>query len=174
MEFCPGGDLGQALRAREKAGAPLSEDEAMLSFVQVCLALDYIHTQGFLHRDVKASNVFISSSGALKLGDFGIAKVLGASECTRTFVGTPFYLSPELLQDESYGHKSDVWAAGCLLYELCALRRPFHGQSIPAVCIKVHFLFTYIKGKIRIYKWSIPMNTVLEPPLQLIINWRRY
>ena len=93
-----------------------------------------------IHRDVKLSNVFISSNGWLKLGDFGIAKVLDAEQsCARTFVGTPTYLSPEILQEKAYSSKTDVWAAGCLLYELCALVKPFQGHSFSAVCVKVSY-----------------------------------
>jgi serine/threonine protein kinase len=73
--------------------------------------------------------------------DFGIARVLNSdTEMARTVIGTPYYLSPELCEDRPYNRKSDVWALGCVLYELCTLKRAFDGQSLPAlvrVCVCV-------------------------------------
>ena len=69
--------------------------------------------------------VFLSSNGIVKLGDFGLAKALGQTTFTHTYVGTPYYMSPELIQEKSYDTKSDIWSLGCLIYELCASRPPF-------------------------------------------------
>ena len=70
----------------------------------------------------------MTKSGLLKLGDFGIARVLtSTTEMAATVVGTPYYLSPEIVQSNSYGFKTDVWSVGILLYEMCALRPPFNG-----------------------------------------------
>lgn len=70
----------------------------------------------------------------VKLGDFGIARVLNSdTEMARTVIGTPYYLSPELCEDRPYNRKSDVWALGCVLYELCTLKRAFDGNSLPAL-----------------------------------------
>eukprot|EP00967_Tisochrysis_lutea_P014469 scaffold16241_cov20-Tisochrysis_lutea.AAC.1 len=64
-----------------------------------------------------------------------IARVLNSdTEMARTVIGTPYYLSPELCEDRPYNRKSDVWALGCVLYELCTLKRAFDGQSLPALC----------------------------------------
>lgn len=66
----------------------------------------------------------------MKLGDLGLAKVLGARNAlARTFVGTPYYLSPEQCSDKPYNNKSDVWALGVVLYELCTLKRPFEAEN---------------------------------------------
>ena len=84
-----------------------------------------------MHRDIKALNVFLTSNDIVKLGDFGIARVMAStSEMAATVVGTPYYLSPEIVQNNTYDNKSDVWSIGVLLYELCALRPPFNGQNI--------------------------------------------
>ena len=89
-------------------------------FVQICAALKYIHKRRVLHRDVKASNVFLTASGCVKLGDFGISRVLqGTRDKATTVAGTPAYMSPEMCQSKEYTLKSDIWALGCLLYELC-------------------------------------------------------
>ena len=72
-------------------------------FVQICLALKHVHDQRILHRDLKTQNIFLTSNGKIKLGDFGIARVLNNTmECARTLVGTPYYLSPELCMEKPY------------------------------------------------------------------------
>lgn len=77
-----------------------------------------------LHRDIKPANIFLDKT--VKLGDFGLARILNEnSEFAHTQVGTPYYMSPELIEDNKYNDKSDIWACGCLLYEMCALQPPF-------------------------------------------------
>lgn len=92
-------------------------------FVQICLGLNYIHSKRILHRDLKASNIFVTQTYCLKIGDFGIAKTLeGTLEAALTIVGTPYYMSPELCLSKPYTLKSDIWSLGCLLYEMAALK----------------------------------------------------
>lgn len=119
---CEGGDLAAVIKERKEANKPFSEDELMQWFVQLCLALKHIHENRILHRDLKASNVFLTARNCVKLGDFGISKVLeGTLEAAMTVVGTPYYMSPEVCQSKPYTLKSDIWALGCLLYEMCTL-----------------------------------------------------
>ncbi|KDO25899.1 NEK/NEK1 protein kinase [Saprolegnia parasitica CBS 223.65] len=100
----------------------------------VCLGLHAMHAQGILHRDIKSHNVFISNSGQYILGDLGISRELtGRNNMASTFVGTPYFLSPEQCAGERYTFSADVWALGCLLYELCALTYPFTGATTPAL-----------------------------------------
>lgn len=83
-----------------------------------------------MHRDLKSSNIFICSDGNIKLGDFGIAKVLKHSDdFAKTIVGTPYYLSPEICQRKPYNKSSDIWSLGCILYELMNLKHAFEGES---------------------------------------------
>lgn len=134
-----GGDLAQKisdLQTRNK-GKPevardyFSEEQILHWFTQICLALKHCHDRKIMHRDIKALNVFLTSNDIVKLGDFGIARVMAStSEMAATVVGTPYYLSPEIVQNNTYDNKSDVWSIGVLLYELCALRPPFNGQNI--------------------------------------------
>jgi serine/threonine protein kinase len=75
-----------------------------------------------LHRDIKPENVFLDKSLNVKLGDFGLSRTVEHQEAfAETFVGTPYYMSPELVEESKYNTKSDIWALGCLMYELCAL-----------------------------------------------------
>lgn len=97
----------------------------------MCLAVKHVHDRKILHRDIKAQNVFMVKNGLLKLGDFGIARVLNqTSEMAATVVGTPYYLSPEIVQSNKYGFPTDIWSLGVLLYEICALRPPFNGANL--------------------------------------------
>lgn len=91
-----------------------------------------------LHRDLKPENVFVTSSGQLKLGDFGIASVLGGStELAKTCVGSPCYLSPEIIQGLPYSYKSDVWSLGVLLYRIASNRFPFDAANLAQLALKI-------------------------------------
>merc|ERR1719188_1148068 len=105
---------------------------------QALLALKYIHDKHVLHRDLKPSNFFISKSGSLKMGDFGIAKVLSCTiACAQTQIGTLYYLSPEVCQEKPYAWPADIWSMGCILYELCALKVPFDATNISSLVQKI-------------------------------------
>jgi len=131
MEHADGGDLTAAITHRKNSGNRWAEDELMRIFVQICLALKHVHDQNILHRDLKSQNIFLTSKGIVKLGDFGIAKVLDASEGqANTQIGTPYYLSPEICESLPYGRQSDVWSLGVVLFELMALELPFQGTCV--------------------------------------------
>ncbi len=107
-------------------------------FTQMALALKHCHDRKLLHRDLKSQNVFLTSKNYVKLGDFGIAKVLEhTSDKANTVVGTPYYLSPEIVQGQPYSFASDVWSLGVILYEMCALRPPFLATNLPALGLKI-------------------------------------
>jgi serine/threonine protein kinase len=119
MEYADGGDLTGAVQRRKTANQPWQEDEVMRIFVQICLALKHVHDQNILHRDLKSQNIFLTSNGIVKLGDFGIAKVLDASgDQARTQIGTPYYLSPEICESKPYDRSSDIWSLGTH-HEVC-------------------------------------------------------
>ena len=85
--------------------------------------------QAILHRDLKPENVFLDADQNVKLGDFGLSKQMAAQAFANTYVGTPYYMSPELATGQPYDIKSDVWALGCIVYELCALCPPFDASN---------------------------------------------
>ncbi|KAF8609003.1 kinase-like protein [Ceratobasidium sp. AG-I] len=144
MEFCGGGDLSGAIKQMRRQNKHIPEDTIWSYFAQILLALHHCHfpnskasadapnpgpsrpTQQILHRDLKPENVFLDSDGYVKLGDFGLAKQISYATFTQTYVGTPYYMSPELINEKQYDTKSDIWSLGCLIYELCAQNPPFH------------------------------------------------
>jgi len=102
------------------------------------LALKHCHDKRILHRDLKAQNIFLTSKNFIKLGDFGIAKVLEHTmDKARTIVGTPFYVSPEIIDGMPYGFASDIWSLGVILYEMCALKPPFVANSLSGLGMKI-------------------------------------
>jgi NIMA (never in mitosis gene a)-related kinase len=136
MEYANGGDLKAKIDSRR--GKLFSEAEILQLFVQLCLAIDHMHSKRMLHRDLKSQNVFLTQDGMIKLGDFGISTVLrNTHEMKKTMCGTPYYFSPELCRGERYNNKSDVWALGCILYELASLTHAFEANSMKGLVAKI-------------------------------------
>lgn len=135
----------------------LTEDEIVRYFEQICQALSYLHNRKILHRDLKTKNIFIckqerqphaekhggldqeTGSLLMKVGDFGIARFLnGTIELAHTSIGTPYYLSPEICESKAYDYKSDIWALGCVLFELMSLgRHPFEAKNMKGLVVKI-------------------------------------
>ncbi|NWW92659.1 NEK1 kinase, partial [Rhynochetos jubatus] len=136
MDYCEGGDLFKKINAQK--GTLFSEDQILDWFVQICLALKHIHDRKILHRDIKSQNIFLTKDGTIQLGDFGIARVLNSTaELARTCIGTPYYLSPEICQNKPYNNKSDIWALGCVLYEMCTLKHAFEAGNMKNLVLKI-------------------------------------
>ncbi|XP_057357720.1 serine/threonine-protein kinase Nek1 isoform X5 [Manis pentadactyla] len=136
MDYCEGGDLFKRINAQK--GIFFQEDQILDWFVQICLALKHIHDRKILHRDIKSQNIFLTKGGTIQLGDFGIARVLNSTvELARTCIGTPYYLSPEICENKPYNNKSDIWALGCVLYEMCTLKHAFEAGNMKNLVLKI-------------------------------------
>jgi serine/threonine protein kinase len=136
MENAAGGSLYDRIveAGKQEPKAYFKEEEILRWFVQIMLALKHVHDHKILHRDVTAKNVFMSGEGDVKLGDFGISKQLSTqTNLASTVIGTPNYLSPEIWQGRPYDAKSDVWALGCILCQMAALKQPFTQPDLPSM-----------------------------------------
>merc|ERR1719440_2617945 len=138
MDFCEGGDLSERIKKMRSQRKSFSEEQVLRWFTQAILALKYIHDMKILHRDLKSGNFFLSKSGNLKMGDFGIAKVLECTAaCAQTQIGTPYYLSPEICSGKPYSWGSDIWSMGCILYEMTARKVPFDAPDLKSLIRKI-------------------------------------
>ena len=135
-EYADGGDLAEKIKSQNNK--PFTEQEILDYFTQICLALKHIHEKKIIHRDLKSGNVFLMKSGLVKLGDFGIAKGFqNTMDKAKTMVGTPYYLSPEIIENKPYDAKSDIWSLGVLLYEMMTFKMPFNANSLPNLSLKI-------------------------------------
>ncbi|KAK0718867.1 kinase-like domain-containing protein [Apiosordaria backusii] len=155
MEYCGNGDLGRVIKELQQKNQYAEESFVWSIFSQLVSALYRCHygvdppevgktvlglgttarpkapTGGttILHRDLKPENVFLGEDNSVKLGDFGLSKVMQSHDFASTYVGTPFYMSPEICAAEKYTLKSDIWSLGCIIYELCTREPPFNAKT---------------------------------------------
>src|SRR5215210_3162574 len=131
---------GETLRSRLARG-PLSLEEALDIAKQVARGLAKAHHLGIVHRDIKPENLMITTDGVVKILDFGIAKLAGASDLTGTEhrIGTPSYMAPEQSRKIPVDSRADLWALGVVLYEMITGRRPFRGANPVAVLQAIHY-----------------------------------
>lgn len=157
MGFCEGGDLYRKLK--EQKGQLLPERQVVEWFVQIAMALQYLHEKHILHRDLKTQNVFLTRTNIIKVGDLGIARVLeNHCDMANTLIGTPYYMSPELFSNKPYNYKSDVWALGCCVYEMATLKHAFNAKDMNSLVYRI------IEGKLP------PMPKAYSPELAELIR----
>lgn len=130
-EWAAAGDLKRQLRKAQERGVGFEERVIWKYFSQICNAMQHMHEKRIMHRDLKPANIFLTLDGTIKVGDLGLSREL--SEHTvqaHSKVGTPLYMSPEVLKGDGYDFKSDIWSLGCLLYELTMLKSPFKSEGL--------------------------------------------
>lgn len=125
MEYCSGGDLAQRIKQQKARKEPFQEKLVVNWASKIASALHYIHRKEILHRDLKPENIFLSGSDSIKLGDFGLAKVIEEKKYATSIVGSQAYMSPETCSGFPYNEKSDMWSFGCILYEVASFQRDF-------------------------------------------------
>ncbi|XP_070545873.1 uncharacterized protein [Ptychodera flava] len=146
MGYADGGTLHQYLANQQRK--ELEEKEILNMFQQMVAAIRHIHEHNILHRDLKTANIFLTKEGIVKVGDFGISKIMTSNnKGANTVLGTPYYISPEICEGKPYNEKSDIWALGCILYEMACLQKTFEGSNLPALVNKImKGQFTPVKG----------------------------
>jgi len=141
MEYCEGGDMRTFIQKCKKDNQYLAEDVIWKMFTQLILALNDCHNHKIgkiLHRDLKPANIFFDNENNVKLGDFGLSKMMESqSVLAQTHVGTPYYMSPEQIGEQGYNEKSDIWSAGCILYQLASLKPAFEAKNHLALAMKI-------------------------------------
>lgn len=138
MEYANNGDLAMLIKKNKLSNTHLEESRIWKYVSQMSSALYFLHENGILHRDIKAANCFLTKDDTIKIGDMNISKVVKQNQLARTKIGTPYYMSPEVWNNIPYNQKSDVWALGCLVYELAAFKVPFTGYSVIDLSRKIN------------------------------------
>ncbi|OGU71248.1 MAG: hypothetical protein A2V93_12785 [Ignavibacteria bacterium RBG_16_34_14] len=157
MEFIDGEELKNKIKAKM-----ISVDDAIDIAIKICDGLEAAHKKGIVHRDIKSSNIMVTEDGAVKIMDFGLAKVSGAENLTRLgmTLGTIVYMSPEQTTGTNVDHQTDIWSLGVVLYELFTGVLPFKGDYDQAV---VYSILNETPASLRLYNENIP------PPLESIV-----
>ena len=127
-EYANNGDLEKKLKEYIKTKKYFEEKELLDWLIQCCLALYDIHEKDIIHRDIKPSNIFLMENNTIKIGDFGVSKNISDFHSTKTMIGTPLYLAPEIIEKkERYSFEADIWSLGVTFCHLMSLEFPFEG-----------------------------------------------
>lgn len=139
MEYADSGDLHAHIkRQKDEVKKDFVESQVRNWLVQLGFALQHLHKMRIMHRDLKPANVFMTTTKLLKLGDFGVSKVLDANtHFAQTQIGTPTHISPEVVLGKSYDFKSDIWGLGCIVYEICCQKPPFLSKNLNEIFEKI-------------------------------------
>jgi serine/threonine-protein kinase len=135
MELLEGEDLRSLIAAR----APVSLAEKVRIMAEICDGVGYAHTRGVVHRDIKPANIVVTSTGRVKLLDFGLARVPAGETITQrgVILGTPDYMSPEQATGRGVDHRTDVFSSGAVFYELLTMQKPFKGKTLHSVLYQI-------------------------------------
>ncbi|CDW86995.1 serine threonine-protein kinase nek2 [Stylonychia lemnae] len=181
MEYCAGGDLSKLIKQCEAGNKFVPEEQIWKIFMQITLALFECHRRQdnkmILHRDLKPSNIFLDERQQAKLGDFGFAKAMNAqSVYAHTYLGTPFYMSPEQINESEYNEKSDIWSLGCIVYEMAALRPPFQAENSLSLALKIKsgqfnkLPTRYSEELNRSIRWMLNVDPKKRPNVEDLLN----
>ena len=138
MDYADSGDLAERIKEQRRAERYFPERRVALWFTQLVSAVDFLHYSKMIHRDIKPANIFLHRRDVIKLGDLGLSKYDHAvtSDKKHTVCGSPLYLAPEVHMGRDYSKKVDVWAIGCVLFEIMMLEHAFQVRHMagPRAC----------------------------------------
>lgn len=180
MEYCEGGDINQLIKRLKKASEYIQEDVIWKILTQIILAIHACHNRiegKVLHRDIKPSNIFLDNENNIKLGDFGLSRVLSnESNFAYSHVGTPYYMSPEQIDEMRYNDKSDIWSLGCFLYELTTLNPPFEAKNHVSLALKIKagkvdkINSKYSEDLWNVITWMLSVDHHFRPSIDELLN----
>lgn len=133
LEYADCQDLSKYMQKNKK----MSNDQILRIFSQIILGLSYIHSKKIIHRDLKCENIFLFKNELVKIGDFGVSKEISDGKLAHTVIGSPLFFAPEILLNMPYSYPADIWAAGCILYQMMTSRHPFLSKSSQELIGKV-------------------------------------
>ena len=134
------GDLEARIKTQKKLGGLFSKDLYSKWIAQLLCGLHHVHQNNVIHRDIKSQNIFLKSEGDILIGDFGVSK---KDNIAATFIGSPYYVSPEMVAGKKYSQMTDVWSLGVLFYEIVTLGYPFTSRSFNQFDIQEKILRGY-------------------------------
>ncbi|OXB77746.1 UNVERIFIED_CONTAM: hypothetical protein H355_013134 [Colinus virginianus] len=138
MELIDGVPLGEHFYSLKEKQQQFTEERLWNIFIQLCLALRYLHKEKrIVHRDLTPNNIMLGDKDKVKITDFGLAKQKQENSKLASVVGTILYSCPEIVKCEPYGEKADVWAAGCILYQMATLNPPFYSTNMLSLATKI-------------------------------------
>ena len=131
--------LGDFYKIIKKRLKPFEEQQLLCYFIQTTLGVKYLHDNNIIHRDIKSANIFLDYGDRVYIGDFGISKILNKNQSlASTQIGTPYYMSPELINSKAYSTDVDIWALGCFLFELITFYPPFLANTMKELSFKIN------------------------------------
>uniref|UniRef100_A0AAY5ENI5 Protein kinase domain-containing protein n=1 Tax=Electrophorus electricus TaxID=8005 RepID=A0AAY5ENI5_ELEEL len=171
MELVEGAPLADHFSSLKEKQQTFTEERVWNVFIQICLALRYLHKEKrIVHRDLTPGNIMLGERDKVTITDFGLAKQKEESSKLMSVVGTILYSCPEIVKSEPYGEKADVWAMGCVLYQMVALRPPFYSTNMLSLATKiVEAEFepveddTFSERVTDMIKWCLTPNADLRP-----------
>ena len=139
MELIDGSNLSERIKREQEKGIQFQEKELWKILINMCSVLQYLHYErSIIHRDINPTNILVDNNFNIKLADFGLAKTFQRGiKVNQSFVGTPAYSCPEILQNKPYTEKADIWALGCIMYELIMLKPAFSGSNALQMAKKI-------------------------------------
>ena len=159
MEYCDGLDLRKFIEKYKNENKKIDKSIIYNFIIDLCLGLKVIHNSNLIHRDLKPENIFIDKYNKVKIGDFGISIKLENTRYAKSQVGTFNYMAPEILKGEKYNNKADIWALGCVIYELCTLNYCFDS---PAIFSLINKIINEEHEKIDIKLYPVKLQNLID------------
>ncbi|XP_056656347.1 serine/threonine-protein kinase Nek10 isoform X8 [Monodelphis domestica] len=165
MELIEGAPLGEHFSSLKEKQHHFTEERIWNIFIQLCLALRYLHKEKrIVHRDLTPNNIMLGDKDKVTVTDFGLAKQKQENSKLTSVVGTIIYSCPEVLKSEPYGEKADIWAAGCILYQMATLNPPFYSTNMLSLATKiVEAVYEPVQEGIYSEKVTVIISRCLTP-----------